>query len=77
MQRNGAPGVCQRESYSWKAVSHSCFCSGDLRREGEIIDRAVEEGDVCKTVRTLSLLRHQHVSFHHFVFKMRFVGLHN
>lgn len=34
MWGNGAPGGCQRESYSWKALSHSCFCSHDWRRGG-------------------------------------------
>lgn len=34
MQGNGAPGGCQRESYSWKALSHPCSCSHDLRRRG-------------------------------------------
>lgn len=35
MQGIGAPGGCQRESYSWKALSHSCSCSHDLRKGGE------------------------------------------
>lgn len=33
MQGNGAPGGCQRGSYSWKALSHFCSYSRDLRRE--------------------------------------------
>lgn len=33
MQGNGAPGGCQRGSYSWKALSHFCSYSHDLRRQ--------------------------------------------
>lgn len=32
--RKWGPASCQRESYSWKALSHSCSCSHDLRRRG-------------------------------------------
>lgn len=32
MQGNGLPAGCQRESYSWKALSHSCCCCHDLKK---------------------------------------------
>lgn len=35
MQGNGMPAGCQRESYSWKALSHSCCCSHGLKEGRE------------------------------------------